>query len=72
MLANINSFWLHQYLKGRPAWSDRKVSFLLACYVHFIYHVWDFHILIKLWETALNQTQRLQKMASSCYMFCPV
>ena len=36
------------YLKGRPTWSDRKVSFLLACYAHFIPHVWDFHLLLKL------------------------
>lgn len=66
MLADINSFWLCQYLKGRPAWSNRKVSLLLVCYVHFIPCV-----LWKLQDDALNLTQRLLwNMASSCHMFC--
>lgn len=72
MLADMNSFWLCQYLKGRPAWSDGKVSFLLACYVHFIPCVWDFHVLLKLRDDALNLTQRLQNMASNCPLFCPI
>lgn len=71
MLADINSFWLCQYLKGRPAWSNRKISLLLICYVHFIPCVWDYHVLWKLQDDALNLTQRLLwNMASSCHMFC--
>lgn len=69
MLADINGFWLCQYFKGKPAWSDR---ILLARYAHFIPCVWDFHVWLKLWEDLLNLTQGLQNMASSCHMFCPV
>lgn len=44
------------YLKGRPAWSDRKVSLLLACCVHFMPCIWDFLLLLKLQVNALNLT----------------